>query len=281
MNSRRQFLKVAGTGALAAGFANVIASPVNHSNSSKGSAQSFTLGMAGYTFREFTVEQTIEIMNRIGVKALSLKDFHLPYNSTKEKIDEVLKKFSDNGIEVYTLGVIYMTSAGFVDQAFQYAKMAGMKMIVAAPNYELLDHVEKKAKETDILVAIHNHGPDNTLYPNSEDIWNNIKNRDKRLGICIDIGHTLRDGKDPAKDILTYGSRIYDMHIKDVTSADKEGKTIEMGRGIINIPQVVAAIKKISYKGKCSLEFEKDMKDPLAGIAESIGYWKGVLACSE
>ncbi|HEX2396197.1 MAG TPA: sugar phosphate isomerase/epimerase, partial [Bacteroidales bacterium] len=131
-----------------------------------------------------------------------------------------------------------------------------------------------------IRVAVHNHGPDNTLYPNAADIWKNIKDRDSRLGICLDIGHTIRDGKDPVSDIQEYGSRIYDMHIKDVTRADKDGKTIEMGRGIIDIPGVIAAIKKINYTGKCSLEFEKDMKDSLAGIAESIGYWKGVLACS-
>jgi len=280
MKSRRQFLKVAGTGILAAGVSNAYAS-VSRENIVTVPEIPFTLGMAGYTFREFTVEQTIEMMKRAGVNTLSLKDFHLPYNSTKEKIDEVLKKFSDAGITIYTLGVIYMNTREFVDQAFNYAKLAGMKMIVAAPNYELLDYVEEKVKANDIRIAIHNHGPDNTLYPNATDIWNNIKDRDSRLGICIDIGHTIRDGEDPAVDIQRYSERIYDMHIKDVTSANKEGKTVEMGRGIIDIPNVIAAIMKINYSGKCSLEFEKDMKDPLAGIAESIGYWRGVVACSK
>lgn len=269
---------MAGTGVLAAGFTNALAT--TDTVNMQFADVPFTLGMAGYTFREFTVDQTIEIMKRVGVKTLSVKDFHLPYNSPKEKIDEILKRFSDADITVYTLGVIYMTSKEFVDQAFSYAKMAGMNLMVAAPNYELLDYVEEKIKINDIRVAIHNHGPDNTLYPNAADIWNNIKNRDNRLGICLDIGHTLRDGKDPVSDIHEFGPRIYDMHIKDVTRADKDGKTIEMGRGIIDIPGVIAAIRKINYTGKCSLEFEKDMKDPLAGIAESIGYWKGALACS-
>ncbi len=275
MNSRRRFLKIAGTGALAAGFTNSFASaPIKVYDA----GTNLTLGMAGYTFREFTIEQTIDLMTRIDVKYVSLKDFHLPYNSTQEKINEVLKKFSDAGITVYTLGVIYMKSKEFVDQAFNYAKMAGMKMIVSAPDYELLDYVEQKARENDIRVAIHNHGPDNTLYPNAKDIWENIKNRDTRMGICIDIGHTLRDGANPAEDILTYSERIYDVHIKDVTAASKEGTTVEMGRGKIDIPAVIDALLKINYSGKCSLEFEKDMKDPIAGIAESIGYWKGVIS---
>jgi inosose dehydratase len=163
-----------------------------------------------------------------------------------------------------------------VDQAFAYAKMAGVDMIVGAPNYELLPFTERKVKEYNIKVAIHNHGPDNPLYPNATDIWTHINDMDARIGICIDIGHTIRDGQDPSVDIERYSKRIFDIHIKDVDKGVKEGTTIEMGRGIINIPEVVKTLRKIKYNGKCSLEFEKEPKDPLAGIAESIGYFKGV-----
>jgi sugar phosphate isomerase/epimerase len=166
-----------------------------------------------------------------------------------------------------------------VDQAFEYAKMAGVKMIVGAPDYVLLPYVEKKIKSYDFKLAIHNHGPDNPLYPNATDIWNHIKDLDARIGICIDIGHTTRDGQDPSVDILKYKERIYDMHVKDVDKATKEGKTVEMGRGIIDIPKLVKTLREVNYSGSCSLEFEKDMTDPLPGIAESIGYLKGVMAC--
>ncbi|MDO9543834.1 MAG: sugar phosphate isomerase/epimerase, partial [Synergistaceae bacterium] len=239
----------------------------------------FTLGMAGYTFREFTVEQTIEMMKKIGVTKISLKDFHLPLDSTQEQINAILDKFKKAGIDVYTVGVIYMKTEASVDQAFEYARMAGVKVIVGAPEYELLPYIEKKIKTFDIKLAIHNHGPDNPLFPNATDIWNHIKNFDSRIGICLDIGHTTRDGQDPSVDIERYGKRIYDIHVKDVDKAAKEGNTVEMGRGIIDIPKVVATLRKIKYSGTCSLEFEKDMKDPLVGIAESIGYFKGVMAC--
>lgn len=275
MGSRREFIKTAGTGAFAAGL--VPSYTIRKSENMEG--DQFKLGIAGYTFKEFSVEQAIEMMKRLNVSFLSLKDFHLPYNSTREQINEVLHKFSNAGISVYTLGVIYMKTREFVDQAFTYAEMAGMKMIVGAPDYELLDYVEQKVRENDIRIAIHNHGPDNPLYPNAADIWNNIRNRDPRMGICIDIGHTIRDGKNPVDDIQSYAKRILDVHIKDVDRADKTGKTVEMGRGIIDIPGVINALRNIQYKGMCSLEFEKDMKDPLSGIAESVGYWKGCLAC--
>lgn len=278
MKTRRQFLSTAATAIAATGFTSLYGNPIPRITSDK-PGDAFTLGMAGYTFREFTVEQTIAMMQRIGVSYLSVKDFHLPYNSNQEQINTVLGKFRNAGIEVYTLGVVYMKSSEFVDQAFEYAKMAGVKMIVGAPDYALLPYVEKKVKTYDIRLAIHNHGPDNPLYPNATDIWNHVKDLDERMGICIDIGHTMRDGQDPAADIEKYASRIYDVHIKDVDKPSKEGKTVEMGRGVIDIPAVITSLRKTGYAGKCSLEFEKDMKDPLAGIAESIGYWKGALTC--
>jgi sugar phosphate isomerase/epimerase len=279
MNTRRHFLKLAGTGVLAAGASSLYASSSIPDAVEKG-VNTFTIGMAGYTFKEFTIEKTIEMMKRIGVSNLSLKDFHMPMNSSQAQIDEVIGKFRSAGINVYTVGVVYMKTQESVDQAFEYAKMAGVKMIVGAPDYALLPYVEKKIKTYGFKMAIHNHGPDNPLYPNATDIWNHIKDLDARIGICIDIGHTTRDGQDPCTDILKYQTRIYDMHVKDVDKATKEGITVEMGRGIINIPKLIETLRKIKYSGSCSLEFEKDMTDPIAGIAESIGYFKGVMACN-
>jgi inosose dehydratase len=278
MKSRRQFFKLAGTGILAAGVSSVYGSSavIPPAGSLK---DIFSLGMAGYTFKGLTIERTIEIMNYIGVNYLSVKDFHMPLNSTQEQINSIVGKFKAAGITVYTVGVIYMKTEEEVDRAFEYAKMAGVKMIVGAPEYSLLPYVEKKVKKYDIKLAIHNHGPDNPLYPNATDIWNHIRDLDPRMGICIDIGHTVRDGQDPSVDVERYISRIFDIHTKDVDGATKDGKTVETGRGIIDIPKFIATLRKVKYSGKCSLEFEKEMKDNLPGIAESIGYFRGVMAC--
>ena len=282
MNKRRDFIKLAGTGLLAAGVGAVYGTEPQKVKvqevKGKKTPDTFGIGIAGYTFFQIPPEKAIEIMKKVGVLNLSLKDVYMPMNSTKEKITSVMGTFKEAGINVYTLGVIYMKSEQAVDQAFEYAKMAGVKMIIGAPNYEFLPLVEKKVKEYDMKIAIHNHGPDNPLFPNATDIWNRIKDLDPRMGICLDIGHTTRDGQDPSVDVERYAKRIYDIHIKDVTLATKDGKTIEMGRGIIDIPKFIKVLRRIKYSGMCSLEFEKDMKDPIAGIAESIGYFKGVMA---
>jgi sugar phosphate isomerase/epimerase len=125
------------------------------------------------------------------------------------------------------------------------------------------------------------HGPDIELFPDAADVWNNVKDLDPRIGMCLDIGHDTRNGKDPVKDLKKYRSRVFDVHIKDVTGNTKSGYSVEIGRGIIDIPAFVKMLRKVDYKGVCSLEHEKNMNDPFMGIAESIGYFRGVIASTK
>jgi len=126
--------------------------------------------------------------------------------------------------------------------------------------------------------AIHLHGPDIALYPDADDVWNHVKDLDPRIGMCLDVGHDTRNGKDPVEDLKKYHSRVFDIHIKDVTGASKAGYSVEIGRGIIDFPAFVKMLREVGYTGMCSLEHERNMKDPLQGIAESIGYFRGVIA---
>ena len=75
-----------------------------------------------------------------------------------------------------------------------------------------------------------------------------------------------------------YADRLLDVHFKDVSASTKEGGTVEVGRGVIDIPLFIKTLLKIKFSGIASLEYEKDGKDPLPGAAESIGYVKGVLS---
>jgi sugar phosphate isomerase/epimerase len=273
MSSRRNFLQQS-----ALGIAGSLTVPFTTLASETAKEVSpLVTGMAGYTFAKFNVEQSIAIMKRVDVKSVSIKDFHLPLNSDAEKIQSVLKQFSDAGIHVYAVGVIYMKTKEAVDEAFAYAKRVGVPLIVGVPNPELLDYTEEVVKSTGIKIAIHNHGPEDKLYPSPQNVWDLIKDRDPKVGLCMDIGHATRAGANPTEVVKKYKSRLFDLHIKDVSLAAKEGKAIEVGRGVIDFPSLVKALKKINYQGVCSLEFEKDMTDPLAGIAESAGYFKGVV----
>jgi len=219
--TRRNFIKTTGTGVLAAGVPLYAAGSVY--NPLPDNKVHFRLAIAGYTFAKFNLDQSLAMMKRVNVGLLGVKDFHLPLNSTQEVIDQTLEKMKSFGVEPYGVGPIYMKSEAAADQAFAYAKKVGVKTLVGVPDVNLLPHVEKKVKEYDIRVAIHNHGPDLPLYPGAIDVWKEIKNFDPRIGFCLDIAHSIRLGQDPFQDFLNYKERIFDFHIWDVDKAEKAG----------------------------------------------------------
>jgi sugar phosphate isomerase/epimerase len=235
------------------------------------SGENFKLGMAGYTFLNFDLGKTLETLKKLDLHYLCIKDFHLPLNSTEEQIAAFHARLDSFNVKGYAVGPIYMNSEAEIDRAFIYAKKVGVSMIVGVPRYELLPYVDRKVKEYGFRYAIHLHGPDNPLYPDAADAWEHIRNLDPRIGICLDIGHDTRNGQDPVADLKKYHTRVFDVHIKDVSGRTKKGRTVEIGRGVIDFPAFIRMLRKVRYTGVCSLEYEKDMKDPFMGIAESIG----------
>ena len=283
--TRRKFLKSAGIGVAGASLSSIMTASNRYPENPNSLAYTFeeklsrlNLGMASYTFREFSLEETLKMTKRLSLDRIAFKDFHLSLESTDEEIKAVAKKTKAAGIDLYGCGVVYMKTEDEVKSAFHYAKTAGMKIIIGVPNHELLNFVNEMVDEYNIMVAIHNHGPGDELYPTPESAYVKIKDLDPRIGLCIDIGHTKRAGIDPSESALKFADRLHDVHIKDVTSATKEGGTVEIGHGVIDIPKFLKTLIRLEYKGSVSFEFEKDGKDPLAGVAESVGYVRGVLA---
>jgi sugar phosphate isomerase/epimerase len=279
--TRRQFLKLAGAGTAAslAGLSGCSQTHAQQSCSDKPAHKRlFQLGLASYTLRKFSLDQTLTMTRRLDLKYIALKSFHLPMESTVAEIRTVAGKVKSAGLKLYGGGVIYMNSEAEVHRAFDYAKAAGMQVIVGVPKPELLGLVNRKVAEYDIKVAIHNHGPGDMVYPTPQSAYERIKDLDRRVGLCIDIGHTQRAGVDPSESAKKYADRLLDVHIKDVSEAAAQGTTVEIGRGVIDIPKFVRTLLKIGYTGIVSFEFEKDEQDPLPGVAESVGYVRGVLA---
>ncbi|GAA4459920.1 hypothetical protein GCM10023189_34250 [Nibrella saemangeumensis] len=276
MASRRLFLKHTGGVVALSSLAPVTAAIGTPETRKAAGEDLFKLGMAGFTFVHFKLDQALEMMRKVDVHYLCIKDFHLPLDSTPDQIAAFHEKLKQSNVTGYAVGPIYMKTEAEVDRAFAYAKRVGVNLIIGVPNVPLLPYVDKKVKEYDMRFAIHNHGPDIELYPNAVSIHQAIKDLDPRIGFCFDMGHDRRNGDDPVKDLQTYAKRIFDIHLKNVTAASKEGKTCELGRGVIDVPAFVQMLRKVGYSGSCSLEYEKDMKDPMAGIAESVGYFRGV-----
>jgi sugar phosphate isomerase/epimerase len=291
MIARRSFLKQTGMAVTAAIGAQALTENTTRAQQAATDVHgqdTFRLGIAGFTFNKFKLEPTLEMLKKVDVHYLCIKDFHLPLQSTDDEIAAFHAKCRSSNVTGYGVGPIYMGSENEMNSAFAYAKRVGVNLLVGVPfktvdkkrvaSPELLKLIERKVQEYDIKYAIHNHGPDMPeLFPSAESAIEIIRDMDKRVGLCLDIGHQLRDGKDPVKALTSFSERIHDIHIKNVTSAGKSGRSVEMPRGAIDMPAFVRALRKINYSGVCSLEYEKDMDNPLAGIAESIGYFRGLM----
>jgi sugar phosphate isomerase/epimerase len=275
--SRRNFLRVSGTGLIATQVPMTLTGENGSMKASEMEGIPFKLGIASYTFRKFSLEDTIAMTNRLAINYLCLKSMHMPLDSTTEEIHRCATLVRDAGINLYGAGVIYMKSPEEVENAWRYASAAGLEVIIGAPNYPLLDLCNQKVKETGIRLAIHNHGPDQENYPSPESVYQRVKGLDPGMGLCIDIGHTVRLGLDPIRETSRFMDRVFDIHIKDEDKADESGDTCEIGRGVIDIPGFLEMLVKEKYDKVISFEYEKDENDPLAGVAESVGYVRGVL----
>ena len=278
-SSRRDFFKraLAGTAALAA------APAAGRLLGREGDARPtprvpFALGLASYTCREFGLDETLAMARRVSLARISLKDVHLALTAGDAEIAAAVAKIRGAGIFPYGCGVVYMKTPADVERAFAYAKAGGMEVIVGVPDPGLLSLAEKKVRETGLKLAVHNHGPGDPLYPTPASVLDRIRGMDSRVGLCLDIGHSLRAGVEPSEAAAACGPRLLDVHLKDVTAASAEGGPVEAGRGVLDLPRFLRTLVKLGYRGTASFEYEKDGKDPLAGLAESVGYVRGVLA---
>lgn len=248
----------------------------NKQVASKTNTSKCKIGVLGSNFIKFKTDEMLDLVKRLNVRYLSVKENHLPFESTDEQIAEFQKKLNERNVVAYCVGLFYLNKKEEVDRVFEYAKRVGVGMIVGTPQHDLLPYIEEQVKKYNLKFAIHIHGGDIPLYPNTTDVFGHIKNLDHRIGICLDMSHEMRTGNVPSESLKKYKDRIMDIHLKDVTAGDKLGKSCVMGQGVINIPLFIKTLQSIGYTGVCSLELEENRNDALPGLAESKGYFEGV-----
>ena len=259
----------------------------------------FKIGIAGFTFHKEGLDKGLSIMQKIDCHSLCHKDFFISYDASDAEIAAFKEKLAKAGVVCDATGPLYARDEATVRKQFEFAKKLGVKVLVGVP-YEvpegekdqwgpnrresdaMLDVIEKLVKEYDMVYAIHNHGPDiPNLFPTAQSVWNRIKNRDKRIGFCFDVGHDRRAGSDTYAAIKAYADRIYDVHIKNILlKKDPNGfpgnYSVPGPRGDLDIPSIFRALAEAGYTGVCHIEYETDFEDNAMGLAESMGYYRGV-----
>jgi Xylose isomerase-like TIM barrel len=276
--SRRDFVR---SSAL---IAAALAAPNNGSalaQESPSSDEPIRLGLASYTFRNFNRIQLIGFMKQLNVFALNAKDVkdHLPMDPTQESA--ALADYAAAGIKLHAAGAIYFPKDEDADirAKFDYCKRAGIGVIVAGdPAPETLPRIEKFVKEYDIRVAIHNHGPEDKVWPSPFDVLKAVKGMDPRMGCCIDVGHAVRAGAEVVQAIHEAGSRLLNIHMKDLTNFNDKESQVAVGDGLIPVRKMFEALIATKYNGFVDLEYEVHPDDPMPGVISSFAYMRGVLA---
>ncbi len=238
------------------------------------------LGVASYTFRNFTRTQMIGFLKQLQVTAINPKDAkdHLPMDAAEEA--KALSDYAAAGITLHAAGVIYFPKDEDDDirAKFEYAKRAGLSIIVAGdPAPSTLPRIEKFVKQYDIRIAIHNHGPEDKVFPSPLDVLKAVKDMDPRMGCCIDMGHCVRAGTDIVEAIHQIGPRLFNMHAKDLTDFHDKDSQVAVGRGKLPFRDVFRALIETRYNGFVDLEYEIHGDDPMPGVIESFAYMRGVL----
>jgi len=275
--SRRNFLRSSALAAAAAHALHALAQP----RPETGKPSPVKLGICSYTFRNFTRAQMIPFLKQLRITELNAKDTkdHLPVNAQQEAA--ALADYKAGGINLHAAGAIYFrnNSEDAIRAQFEYVKRAGIPVIVAGdPTPETLPRIEKFAREYDIKIAIHNHGPEDKLWPSPLDILKDIKGLDPRIGCCIDVGHTVRAGTDVVEAIHRVGPRLFNMHMKDLASFTEKESQVAVGEGKMPVREIFQALIAIRYPGFVDLEYEIHADDPMPGATASIAYMRGVLA---
>ena len=280
---RRRLLQAGAFAALVPTLPSLsFASTYSRSEDPKDVWHGLKVGVATYSLRELPIEKAIQAVTQVGLKYVSIKNVknHIDLSHSKEERKQRAQMFRDAGIVPLSVGNVSMRKGEEeARQAFEYARDIGVTTIVCSPSHDAMPFLDKLVKEFDIKLAIHNHGPeDKGFFPSPYDVMRAVEKFDKRIGLCIDVGHTARAGVDPAESIIKCQERLYDIHLKDISALGDKNTPIEAGRGILDSKSILDALLKIKFQGHVGFEYEKDGKDPIPGLAESVGYCKGILS---
>jgi sugar phosphate isomerase/epimerase len=223
-----------------------------------------------------TFDQVVDFAEKHHITQIQFIGAQFDPKGTQE---ETLRKktiLEAKGLTCYTFGV-NGTSLNKEDnrKLFEFAKLIGAKLIVVEPkNLAEWDNLEELVKEYDIKLAIHNHGK-GTPYGDPATVLGVLAKRDKRIGVCLDVGWVTAAGFDAAKVFHDYGDRVYDIHFKDKkVEKAADGKDVvldvELGTGAANYKGLFAEIKKSGWSGVMAIETDNKsfQTDPNQMVAE-------------
>ncbi len=281
--TRRDVLKQAAVSAVA--FSSLAVSPRLAAGTPPASPpsrppSSFKLSVATISLRRLAPAAVAAVLNQLQIDHVSIFREHAPFETgTPDECRTTADIFRAAGlIPAATSVVTFTNDETSARRAFENTRAAGVPILTCSPAPDSLLLLEKLAREYDLRLAIHNHGPEDKVYPSPYEALKLIESLDPRIGLCLDVGHCMRAGVDPVEAIHRCAARTYDFHLKDsLALPGAPDIPTEVGRGRMDIPGILAALIETKYAGVVAFEYERENVNPAIGLAESVGYVRGVL----
>ena len=236
------------------------------SAASVGSTAGFKLGVQMWTFRMFSVADALDKVDSAGIKHIEAfwgqklgggmkGEFGIKMSADdKEKLKKLLQT---KGISIVAMGVISPGTKEEWIKAFDLAKEFGLSYITTEPKKEHWDLIDSLGGAYGIKLAIHDH-PKPNAYQHPDSVIAAMQGR-KNIGACADIGHWARNGLNPVECLKKLEGHVYGGHLKDIVKFDdpKAADTV-VSKGVIDIPAVLAELKRQSFNGMMSIEHESN-----------------------
>jgi inosose dehydratase len=221
------------------------------------------VGFRGIQLRSGVLEayggKPAELKSLLDAKGLSLLCFSSGSNPeyTPGREAEIVGKHVANARFVRALGgkVLQIISKRPKDRAPTPAEYEWLGGVLNAIGRQTLD--------LEVRVAYHNHL--NGFGESPDEVARVMDATDPHyVDLLLDIAHYAQGGGDPVAAVKRHRDRIAMLHLKDVTGAlpspgrpAREGfQWVELGRGRVDVPGVVAALREIRYRGPAVIELD-------------------------
>lgn len=271
--SRREFLRTLTTVA-AATIAPLAASPATFGlrlgyasitwggNDEQAIDDIAALGFRGIQLRSNTVEKwggkTAELRERLQQKGLAL----LCFSSGTVDADPVKQK---------DYALTHVKHARFVKAlGGETLQLISRRPADRAPTPEefqrlgrLLDEIGKRTLELGVRLVYHNHMRGIGEAPDEIARVLDASNP-KFVSLLLDIAHYQQAGGDPVAAVSRHKDRLTILHLKDVVSPlpgdarppRQSYRFVELGRGQVDVPGMIAALKKLPFNGPAVIELD-------------------------
>ncbi|HEX4265638.1 MAG TPA: sugar phosphate isomerase/epimerase [Verrucomicrobiae bacterium] len=245
------------------------------------------LAVHSYTFQKFSIFDAIDKTAALGVKYMSVSGTVILEGSNKvgtvglsdKDRAAIDKKLQADGFGNFVnVGVVQLPADETKSRkVFEFAKKWGIGVLVAEPEPDALDTVEKLCKEYNIKVAIHDH-PKPSHYWNPDTVLAAIKGRTPLMGACADVGHWMRSGLDPLECLKKLEGHIICLHFKDLNEMGPGAHDVPWGTGVGKSKELMAELKRQHFHGAFCVEYEYHWTNSSSEIAQCVKFWNDTCA---